>query len=79
MPKISLFQDNFIMLTFTLSSGEQIPAIGLGTWKADESVVGSAVETAIKAGYRHIDCAAIYLNESEIGETFHSIWNMLIY
>jgi alcohol dehydrogenase (NADP+) len=56
------------MITFTLSSGDKIPAIGLGTWKANESVVGAAVETAIKAGYRHIDCAAIYLNEGEIGQ-----------
>jgi alcohol dehydrogenase (NADP+) len=56
------------MLTFTLSSGDKIPAIGLGTWKAEESIVGNAVKIAIKTGYKHIDCAAIYLNESEIGE-----------
>ena len=51
------------MQKFTLSSGDQIPAIGLGTWKAEESIVGNVVKTAINVGYRHIDCAAIYLNE----------------
>lgn len=53
--------------TFTLNTGAKIPAVGFGTWQAAPKEVERAVETALKAGYRHIDCAAIYRNETEVG------------
>ncbi|KAF1968931.1 Aldo/keto reductase [Bimuria novae-zelandiae CBS 107.79] len=53
---------------FTLNTGAKIPAVGFGTWQAAPNEVERAVETALKAGYRHIDCAAIYRNEAEVGE-----------
>ena len=56
------------MEAINLNNGRSIPSVGLGTWKSREGQVGSAVEVAIKAGYRHIDCAAIYGNEKEIGQ-----------
>jgi len=51
----------------TLAAGPSIPAIGLGTWQAPPGEVGNAVTTALREGYRHIDCALIYGNEAEVG------------
>ena len=56
----------------TLASGARMPAIGLGTFGSDHATgeaVASAVYEAIELGYRHIDCAAAYRNEREIGES----------
>uniref|UniRef100_A0A6V7QUC5 NADP-dependent oxidoreductase domain-containing protein n=1 Tax=Ananas comosus var. bracteatus TaxID=296719 RepID=A0A6V7QUC5_ANACO len=52
---------------FTLNTGAKIPSVGLGTWQAPLGVVGDAIVAAVKAGYRHIDCASIYRNEKEVG------------
>ncbi|OBT98726.2 hypothetical protein VE01_03310 [Pseudogymnoascus verrucosus] len=54
--------------TFTLNTGAKIPAVGFGTWQAAPREVEQAVETALRCGYRHIDCASIYRNEAEVGE-----------
>lgn len=54
----------------TLSSGAKIPAVGIGTFGSDNydnETIASALKTAIRCGYRHIDCAAVYGNEKEIG------------
>jgi len=56
------------MQTMTLSGGDKMPVIGLGTWKAEPGQVYQAVLESIKLGYRHIDCAALYMNEPEIGQ-----------
>ncbi len=54
--------------TFRLHNGYQIPCVGFGTWQTpDGNTAISAVKAAIKAGYRHIDTAAAYRNETSIG------------
>lgn len=44
-----------------------IPALGFGTWNLDKSNASDAVSIALQTGYRHLDCAAIYGNEKEVG------------
>lgn len=45
-----------------------MPVVGLGLWKIDPANVAQAVYDAIRAGYRHLDSAADYGNEAEVGE-----------
>jgi diketogulonate reductase-like aldo/keto reductase len=56
--------------TFTLSNGVKIPAVGFGTFASEGSKgeTYAAVTTALRTGYRHLDCAWFYLNEDEVGE-----------
>ena len=52
------------------ATGATIPAIGMGTFGSDHidhEVMAQAVRTALKIGYRNIDCASVYGNEKEIG------------
>ena len=49
-----------------LSNGVLMPQFGLGTWQSQKGQVKQAVEDAIDAGYRHIDCAWVYGNEGNL-------------
>lgn len=63
----------------TLNNGNTIAALGLGTWKLEKELAGATVKYAItKAGYRHIDCASIYGNQSEIGDVFGELFKGLV-
>ncbi|MCJ1312968.1 hypothetical protein MMC25_006644 [Agyrium rufum] len=54
--------------TFTLNTGDKIPAIGLGTWQSKPNEVANAVKVALQKGYRHVDTALAYGNEHEVGQ-----------
>lgn len=54
--------------TYTLSNGIEIPKLGLGTWFISNENAGQAVKDAVRIGYRHIDTAQAYGNESGVGE-----------
>lgn len=53
---------------YTLSNGVKIPKLGLGTWFIKDEDAAQAVMTAAKIGYRHIDTAQAYGNESGVGK-----------
>ncbi|NVN51137.1 aldo/keto reductase [Mycolicibacterium hippocampi] len=54
--------------TFTLNNGVEIPVLGFGVFQTAPEETIAAVETALETGYRHIDTAAAYGNEREVGE-----------
>ncbi|CAL9361385.1 putative oxidoreductase_MSMEI_2347 [Streptomyces sp. enrichment culture] len=52
----------------TLNNGEEIPQLGFGVWQVPDDQATDAVSSALEAGYRHIDTAAIYRNEVGTGK-----------
>ena len=48
-------------------NGLSMPYIGIGTWDLSKDVCSSIISEAIEIGYRHIDTAAMYENEVEVG------------
>lgn len=54
--------------TITLNNGVQMPTIGLGVFQTPPEETREAVKAALATGYRHIDTAAAYGNEKEVGD-----------
>ncbi|TGL57904.1 aldo/keto reductase [Leptospira ognonensis] len=54
--------------TLLTNQKNSVPVLGLGVWKSKPKECYAAVKSALESGYRHIDTAAIYGNESEVGE-----------
>lgn len=52
---------------FQLNNGVTIPLLGYGTFRVSENGASRAVREALEVGYRHIDAAAVYDNEEEVG------------
>jgi diketogulonate reductase-like aldo/keto reductase len=58
--------------TITLNTVVEMPALGLGVFQTPPDETRDAVHAALDAGYRHVDTAAAYGNESQVGEAVHS-------
>ena len=57
------------MLTIKLNNGVEMPAMGFGTWAvSDGADVAETVKMAIDCGFRHIDTASFYKNETGVGQ-----------
>lgn len=59
------------METITLNNGVEMPALGLGVFQTPPDETRDAVQAALGSGYRHIDTAAAYGNERQVGEAVH--------
>jgi hypothetical protein len=60
------------MESLTLNNGVEMPALGLGVFQTPPDETRDAVAAALRAGYRHIDTAAAYGNERQVGEAVHN-------
>jgi diketogulonate reductase-like aldo/keto reductase len=60
------------METVTLNNGVEMPALGLGVFQTPPDETRDAVRAALRCGYRHIDTAAAYGNERQVGEAVNS-------
>jgi diketogulonate reductase-like aldo/keto reductase len=58
--------------TLTLNNSVVIPALGFGVFQTPPDETRAAVSAALDAGYRHIDTAAAYGNERQVGEAVHN-------
>ncbi|HWJ85390.1 MAG TPA: aldo/keto reductase [Cellulomonas sp.] len=54
--------------TLTLNNGVTMPALGLGVFQSPPDETAAAVRSALQVGYRHVDTAAAYGNEREVGQ-----------
>jgi diketogulonate reductase-like aldo/keto reductase len=51
-----------------LNNGVRMPALGFGVFQSPPEETAAAVDTALRVGYRHVDTAAAYSNERQVGE-----------
>src|SRR5487761_1741369 len=54
-------------MEYVAAKGARLPALGLGTWALSGRTCHDAVRAGLAIGYRHIDTAQLYGNETEVG------------
>ena len=62
-------------LNVRVAGGANLPSVGLGFWKIANADAAEMVYQAVRAGYRHLDCACDYGNEREVGEGLQRSFN----
>ncbi|KAI3993572.1 hypothetical protein MKX01_002585 [Papaver californicum] len=67
MAQTTLLPEDMKMESFKLLSGHTLPAVGLGTWRSGSQAPDSVFTAIVEAGYRHIDTAAEYGVQEEVG------------
>src|SRR5437764_1382254 len=60
------------LMEFVEAHGARIPIVGFGTMRLKEEAGAQAIESAIRTGYRHLDTAAHYGNEKEVGQAIRA-------
>ncbi|ROP61248.1 2,5-diketo-D-gluconate reductase A [Curtobacterium sp. ZW137] len=61
-----------MVTSIPLRDGRSVPAIGFGVYKVDDAEAAVAVGTALDAGYRHVDTAEMYGNETGVGKAIRA-------
>lgn len=61
------------MRSLKLSTGQVMPAVGLGSWNLTAEQARETIPRAVQLGYRLFDCAAVYKNEAGLGAEFGHI------
>ena len=64
----SLVSPRDLQIPLTANTQPSIPLLGYGTWNLDRSNISDAVSLALQSGYRHIDGAAVYGNQEDVGK-----------
>lgn len=64
-----------LQASLPLWTGAAMPIMGIGTWKLYLPNLRAVLEQAISLGCRHIDCAAVYENEKDVGNVLTSVLN----
>lgn len=64
-------QDPTTLPGAVLPSGATMPLLGFGTWQITGPTATTATSAALAAGYRHLDTATVYRNETEVGAGLH--------
>ena len=59
-------------MQFVDAHGARIPIVGFGSMRLKEEAGAKAIESAIRLGYRHVDTAAFYGNEGEVGQAIRA-------